>query len=211
VEIDTNLIKVLNERFSDRSKYSFIHQDFLEFDLMNSIEKPSDHSKIILGNIPYNITSPILFKLFDHADFLDQAVLMVQKEVGSRITAKEGRKVYGLLSIFSQLFAEVDYLFSVQAKLFFPKPKVDSAVIKFNFHKKVKEEFEDFELFRQMVRTCFQHRRKMLRNSLRHLYSDEVLSKLSGSLSLRPEQLSIPDWKELFRSIYNLSNKVDFK
>lgn len=207
VEIDPLLIEFLQSRFSGNEKFSVIQQDFLEFDLKEIFKKFPGHSKIILGNIPYNITSPILFKLFDQADILDQAVLMVQKEVGNRIRAKEGNKDYGLLAIFSQLFADVDYLFNVPAKLFYPKPKVDSAIIRFRFHKKVKEGFEDFELFRKIVRTCFQHRRKMLRNSLSQLFSEDVLSKLNLSLSQRPEQLSIQEWRDLFRLIYQISEK----
>jgi len=209
IEIDPALIEILNERFSKQSDFSLIRQDFLEFDLAGTLRQYPHHSKIILGNIPYNITSPILFKLFGLGDSLDQAVLMVQKEVGNRIRAKEGGKDYGLLSIFSQLFAEVNYLFNVPARLFSPQPKVDSALIKFNFHKKVKEQFADFELFRKILRNCFQQRRKMLRNSLRHLFSEEVLSKLTVSLTQRPEQLSIPEWKELFREIYQIAEKGD--
>jgi len=204
VEIDRSLIEVLQNRFSGLSNFSLVLQDFLEFDLTKTLKKFPDRSRTILGNIPYNITSPILFKLFDHSDLLDQAVLMVQKEVGNRIRAKEGGKDYGLLSIFSQLFAEVSYLFNVPAKLFFPKPKVDSAIIKFRFRKKVKDGFADFELFRKTVRTCFQHRRKMLRNSLSQLFSGDVLSKLDFSLSQRPEQLSIDQWIKLFQQIHQI-------
>lgn len=202
VEIDKSLIDGLHARFSEHANFSLVLEDFLEFDLAKAFKKFPRHSRVILGNIPYNITSPILFTLFDHSDSLDQAVLMVQKEVGNRIRAKEGGKDYGLLSIFSQLFAEVNYLFSVPARLFFPKPKVDSAIIKFRFRKKVKDEFADFELFRKIVRTCFQHRRKMLRNSLGQLFSADVLSRLDFSLSQRPEQLSIIQWKEIFRQIH---------
>lgn len=202
VEIDQSLIEVLEKRFSTHANVSILRQDFLEFNLVKTLKKFPKHSKIILGNIPYNITSPILFKLFDQADYLDQAVLMVQKEVGIRIRAKEGGKDYGLLSIFSQLFAEVTYLYNVPAKLFFPRPKVDSAIIKFNFHKGVKDGFADFELFRKIVRTCFQHRRKMLRNSLSHLFNEDILVKLNVPLTLRPEQLSIMQWKDLFQQIY---------
>ncbi len=202
VEIDLSLIEMLRKRFSKHSNFSLIRQDFLEFDLAKTLKKFPDHSKIILGNIPYNITSPILFKLFDQSDYLDQAILMVQKEVGNRIRAKEGNKDYGLLSIFSQLFADIDYLFKVPAKLFSPKPEVDSAVIRFGFKRKVKEQFPDFELFRKTLRTCFQHRRKMLRNSLSLLFSEDDLVKLSIYLTQRPEQLSIQQWKELFHQIY---------
>jgi 16S rRNA (adenine1518-N6/adenine1519-N6)-dimethyltransferase len=209
IEIDSSLIELLQDHYSEHTNFSIIQRDFLEFDLEKTLKNFPDHSKIILGNIPYNITSPILFKLYDCADFLDQAVLMVQREVGNRIRAKEGGKDYGLLSIFSQLFADVDYMFNVPAKLFYPKPKVDSAVIKFQFHKNVKDEFADFELFKKIVRICFQHRRKMLRNSLSQLFSEDVLTKLSFSLSQRPEQLSIDQWRELFQQIYQICNEVN--
>lgn len=211
VEIDPSLSAILRSQFSENRNFFLVQQDFLQFDLAEALKEFPDHSKIILGNIPYNITSPILFKLFDQADSLDQAVLMVQKEVGNRIRAKEGSKDYGLLSIFSQLFAEVSFLFNVPAKLFFPKPKVDSAILKFRFRKKVKDGFADFELFRRMVRTCFQHRRKMLRNSLSQLFSEDVLSKLSVPLSQRPEQLSINQWKDVFHQIHQIIEKKEMQ
>jgi 16S rRNA (adenine1518-N6/adenine1519-N6)-dimethyltransferase len=209
IEIDRSLFELLQNRFSGLNNFSLVSQDFLEFDLAEVFGEFPDHSKVILGNIPYNITSPILFKLFDQADSLNQAVLMVQKEVGNRIRAMPGGKDYGLLSIFSQIFADVNSLFSVPAKLFFPQPKVDSAVIKFQFRRGAKDEFADFELFRKMVRTCFQHRRKMLRNSLSQLFSVDVLTKLGTSLSQRPEQLSINQWKEIFQQIHQTIEKKD--
>lgn len=209
VEIDQSLNETLQTRFSGHSNFSLVSQDFLEFDLALALSEYPDHSKVILGNIPYNITSPILFNLFDYADSLDQAVLMVQKEVGNRIRAKPGGKDYGLLSIFSQIFADVSYLFSVPAKLFFPKPKVDSAIIKFQFREEAKDGFEDFELFRRIVRTCFQHRRKMLRKSLSQLFSLDVLTKLGTSLSQRPEQLSINQWKEICQQIHQTIEKQE--
>lgn len=207
VEIDRALVEMLKQRFSSYPNFAVTQQDFLQFDFAESLKEFPNHSRIILGNIPYNITSPILFQLFDEADHLDQAVLMVQWEVGNRIRAREGNKDYGLLSIFSQIFAEVAYLFKVPAKLFFPIPKVDSAVIRFHFRKGAKQQFADFELFRKMLRTCFQQRRKMLRNSLSNLFDEDVLVKLNVSLTRRPEQLSIRDWMELYNQIYQTLQK----
>lgn len=204
VEIDPHLAKELRERFSDNPRFSLLEDDFLETDLSGIIQQYPGKTPLVVGNIPYNITSPILFKLFDHADELQAAVLMMQKEVGERLRAHPGSKEYGLLAINGQLFAEVKYLFTVPAKLFFPQPQVDSALLKFTFKRGVREQFADFQLFRKILRHCFQHRRKMLRKSLSMLFSSLQLSKLSVNLTRRPESLSIPEWTELAESIHHL-------
>lgn len=202
VEIDSQLAEGLRERFSDNPRFSLLEADFLETDLSAIIQQHPGKNPLVAGNIPYNITSPILFMLFDHADELQSAVLMMQKEVGERLRARPGSKEYGLLAINGQLFADVKYLFTVPAKLFFPQPRVDSAVLKFTFKKGVRDQFADFQLFRKILRHCFQHRRKMLRKSLSMLFSSMLLSKLSVNLTRRPESLSIPEWRELAESIH---------
>jgi 16S rRNA (adenine1518-N6/adenine1519-N6)-dimethyltransferase len=204
VEIDPYLVNELRERFSEYPKFSLLEEDFLETDLSDIIQRYPGKNPLVVGNIPYNITSPILFKLFDHADVLHSAVLTMQKEVGERLRAHPGSKEYGLLAINGQLFADVKYLFTVPAKLFFPQPQVDSAVLKFTFKKGVYKQFVDFQLFRKILRHCFQHRRKMLRKSLSMLFSSLLLSTLSVNLTRRPESLSIPEWTELAESIHRL-------
>ncbi len=202
IEIDPGLAEILQKRFSTASNFMLLKKDFLDVDISKITNQFSGKNVVVIGNIPYNITSPILFKLFDNADILTQSILMMQKEVGQRLSASPSTKAYGLLAINSQLFAEVRPLFTVPAKLFFPKPKVDSVVVKLDFKKNVREAFADFELFRKVLRHCFQHRRKMLRKTLSMLFSPTLLTKLGADLTRRPEQLSISEWRELTNSIY---------
>lgn len=202
IEIDGDLAGHLKDRFSRYDNFTLIESDFLQVDLAEIISNYAQPNTAVIGNIPYNITSPILFKLFDNADILDQAVLMMQKEVGQRLVARMGSKDYGLLAINGQLFTDVKSLFHVRARLFFPQPQVDSSVLRFNFKKGIRESFSDFELFRKILRHCFQHRRKMLRKTLSMLFSSTLLSKLGADLTRRPEQLSIDDWRELTDLIY---------
>jgi len=197
VEIDRDLCELLNRKFGESQKFHLLEQDFLTVDLKElATEWPGFHLAIV-GNIPYHLTSPILFKLFDETDVVSQAVLMVQKEVADRMVAPAGGKTYGLLSIYSQLFADVQYLFTVPAKLFSPRPKVDSAVIKLNFRKNVLAQFSDFTFFRRVVNHCFRHRRKMLRKSLSMLFDSELIRKFPLDLTRRPEQLTLDEWKQL--------------
>jgi 16S rRNA (adenine1518-N6/adenine1519-N6)-dimethyltransferase len=204
VEIDPQLAEELRSRFATNPDFALIQQDFLEADLSGISKRYPRKNPLVIGNIPYNITSPIVFKLFDDADILHSAILMVQKEVAERLKASPGTKEYGLLAINARLFADVKYLFTVPAKLFFPKPKVDSALIKFIFKKEVQRQFADFQLFRTISRHCFQHRRKMLRKSLSVLFSSRILSKLSFNLTRRPESLSVQEWVTLTESICRL-------
>ncbi|RMF58950.1 MAG: ribosomal RNA small subunit methyltransferase A [Calditrichaeota bacterium] len=202
VEIDSSLAKELEETYGHQSEVRFISKDFLQISIAEYFLNYPDSRHIIVGNIPYNITSPILFKIYEDSDIIDEAILMMQKEVAERMVAPPSTKAYGLLAIFSQLFAEVKLLFTVPPHLFYPPPKVDSAVVKLRLRQQVKEQFADFTFFQKVLRHCFQHRRKMLRKSLSMLFSAELLSKLSADLTQRPEQLSIDDWKQLIDHIY---------
>ncbi len=202
IEVDPQLSRRLLEKFSETVNFSLVQQDFLKTELPPLLQKHPGANPVIVGNIPYNITTPILFKLFEHADELDSAILMMQKEVGERLIAAPSTKQYGLLAINSQLFAEVDKVTAVPAHLFSPKPKVDSVVMRLRFKKGVTAAFTDFNLFRKVLRHCFQHRRKMLRKSLSMLFSSADLSKLNIDLTQRPEQLSIQSWKELTEVIH---------
>lgn len=202
IEIDPALAAGLRERFADAANFSLIEEDFLKVSLAEIVQQYPEHQVMVVGNIPYNITSPILFRLFDNADILHSAVIMMQKEVAVRLKADHGNKSYGLLAINTQLFAAVKYCFTVPAKLFFPPPKVHSAIVQLTFQKDVLGRFQDFALFRKLIRHCFQHRRKMLRKSLSMLFSTTLLRKLDADLTQRPEQLPIPEWIDLADAIY---------
>ncbi|MEI7695062.1 MAG: 16S rRNA (adenine(1518)-N(6)/adenine(1519)-N(6))-dimethyltransferase RsmA [Chlorobium sp.] len=180
-----------------RSEYPqliVIEGDFLQTDLeMLAKERPLR----VLGNIPYSITSPILFRLLEHRRSLLSATLMMQHEVAMRIVAKPGTKEYGILAVQMQSFCEVNYLFKVGRKVFRPQPGVDSAVIQ--MRPKKEEPMEDTEGFRKFVRAAFHQRRKTLLNNLKELYNVESVG--SDTLQLRAETLSIPELFQLFAQL----------
>ena len=200
IEVDPQLADLLTVRFAGEPQFNLLQEDVLNVDLTRAANPQK--STVLAGNIPYNITTPILFHLFDAADHIFHAVLMMQKEVGDRLVAQPNSKAYGLLAINSQLFADVERLFTVPASVFSPRPKVDSVVIRLRFKKGVRDQFSDFDLFRKVIRNCFQQRRKMLRKSLSILFPSTLLHKLDANLTLRPEQLTIPQWIDLTEAIY---------
>lgn len=198
VEIDTHLVNELTQRFKNNIR--IIHRDFLKFDF-NLIKDIKNHKIKVIGNLPYHITSPILFKLIDNYDKLKTAVLMIQKEVARRISSAHGNKDYGILSVISQAYSKVEYLFEVKRGNFIPKPDVDSAVISFDFFEKP-EDIDNEDLFRTLVRQTFNYRRKILRNSLCRIFDKSIVySTSSDYLNLRPEQLTVEDFKILSNSL----------
>lgn len=198
IEIDINLANELKNQFKDG--ITIFQQDFLDFDFTSILELNAKKIKII-GNLPYHITSPILFKLIDNYEKIDIAVLMIQKEVARRISASHGNKEYGILSVVSQTYSNVEYLFEVKRGNFFPAPDVDSAVIRLHFYKELTG-IENESLFRKLVRETFNYRRKMLRNSLCRIFDKSIVYSVSSDyLDLRPEQLAVDDFKILSNSL----------
>ena len=193
IEIDINLARKLKEKYS--KELTLIEKDFLDLNLSELL--PDGKKVKVIGNIPYNITSPILFRLIDYYSNINCAVLMMQKEVAKRITAQSGNKDYGILSVILQTYAQIEYLFDVGHKNFNPVPKVDSAVIKINYFSNIKD-IDNLKLFRKIVRGVFNYRRKMIRNSLIRIFDQSIVTCLNKfDLTKRPEQFSIDDFKEL--------------
>jgi 16S rRNA (adenine1518-N6/adenine1519-N6)-dimethyltransferase len=205
-EIDERVINELREKFPASE---IIYQDFLESDLRKISQQYSSSLRVV-GNIPYNITSQILFKLFDSANgntFIRDATLMLQLDVAKRLVSKPKTKEYGILSVFTQHYADVELLFSVSPNCFFPKPKVTSAIVQLRF-KKSKSNVLDENIFRTTVRTAFGKRRKILRNALKYFPTDETLISdyllhTTFKLDVRPEELTINDFIALSNDITN--------
>jgi 16S rRNA (adenine1518-N6/adenine1519-N6)-dimethyltransferase len=193
VEIDFRVIDELSRRFPN---VSIVQGDFLELDLEDFFNKKAKKIRIA-GNIPYNITSPIIFKLIYANQFVKDAVLMVQLDVAKRIAGKKGTKDYGILAVLMQYFTDVKLCFKVSPNVFHPKPKVESAVIHMHF----KENCligEEKALFIKIVKAAFGKRRKILRNSLSNsIFADVNFSDAGVDLSLRAEQLDIEDFIKL--------------
>jgi 16S rRNA (adenine1518-N6/adenine1519-N6)-dimethyltransferase len=157
------------------------------------IEQPFADKFTVIGNFPYNISSQILFKLLDWKEDLQTVVGMFQKEVALRVAAKEGSKVYGVLSVLIQAFFSVEYLFEVQEGSFNPPPKVKSAVIRLT--PCPPPAFRDERTFFLLVKTAFNQRRKMLRNAVRSLFTADTLT--DPIFDRRAEQLTITEFAGL--------------
>ena len=207
VELDKSICIKLKEKFKGELK--IVHQDFLKFDLSAISDKAIDGRKIkIIGNIPYNITSEILFKLFDNVSKIDSAVLMMQKEVAQRLQAKPNSKEYGILAVQTQSNTNPKILFNVSPSSFFPKPKVESSVVKLDFDN-MKYPIKDRELFRNFVRSSFGQRRKTLNNSLKIFFEKNNLTgvKPEFDYSRRAENVSIEEYVKLSNEISDILNK----
>ena len=146
----------------------------------------------IIGNFPYNISSQILFKILDEKDKVPEVVGMFQKEVAERIASAAGNKSYGILSVLLQAFYDIEYLFTVNENAFNPPPKVKSAVIRLK-RNQVQHLYCDEKIFKQIVKTAFNQRRKMLRNSLKNICFEEDFTK-KRIFDQRPETLSVADF-----------------
>lgn len=191
VEIDKRVIEDLREKFSN---VEFINKDFLKITLT---ELSEDKKIRVIGNIPYNITSPILFKLIDEIDKVRDALFMVQYEVAKRIISKPRTKEYGILSVILNYFFEVGLCFKVPRTVFYPRPKVDSAVIKLKA-KEIDSNFDKY-LFINVIKGAFGHRRKNLKNS----YSNSIfkvyeLSSFPVDLTKRAEELDLNDYLKIY-------------
>ena len=191
VEKDRKLAEFIR---SEYPQLRVIEGDFLETDLAAlAQEKPLR----VLGNIPYSITTPILFKLLEHRNRIISATLMMQHEVAMRIVAKPGTKDYGILAVQLQAFCDVTCLFKVGRKVFRPQPGVDSAVIRMT--PKKNDTLHDPDGFRQFVRIAFHQRRKTLLNNLKESFNLESVE--SHTLKLRAEALSIEEFFQLFKDL----------
>ena len=192
VELDFESVAYLKENFVQLGD-NIIEQDFLKMDLNSLFDgKPF----VLTGNYPYNISSQIFFKMLEYKDLIPCCTGMIQKEVAERIAAKPGNKTYGILSVLIQAWYRVEYLFTVHEHVFNPPPKVKSAVIRMT-----RNETQDLgcneKLFKQIVKTTFNQRRKTLRNSISPILDKNSPLSAVPLFSKRPEQLSVEDFIEL--------------
>jgi len=194
VEIDPDLIERLKVH-EKLSGLTIINQDILKVDL----ESLSIDSPVVVGNIPYNITSPIIFWLIDHFNHWNRAYLMVQKEVAQRLTASIGTKDYSRVTVMTSLFFDIEICFSISPNVFLPKPKVQSAFISITKRSDFDQKNVNVKKFSQVVRMAFNQRRKMLRNSLSTLTINS--DKCNIDFTRRPEQLTVDEFIDISNNI----------
>ena len=205
IEIDRESVAYLKEWYPE---LDLIEGDFLKLDLDKLIPEGEFN---VIGNYPYNISSQIFFKVLAYKDRIPVCSGMIQKEVAERLASAPGKKAYGILSVLLQAYYDIEYLFTVHEHVFNPPPKVKSAVIRMTRNRR-RQLGCDEDLFKTVVKTAFNQRRKQMRNSLRNLVeslelrverSSEEESRLEYFLTRRPEQLSVDEFIELTNLIAN--------
>lgn len=200
IEIDRESVAYLKEWYPE---LDLVEGDFLKLDLNKLIPEGEFN---VIGNYPYNISSQIFFKVLEYKDRIPVCSGMIQKEVAERIASKPGKKAYGILSVLLQAYYDIEYLFTVDEHVFNPPPKVKSAVIRMTRNKRRRLDCDE-DLFKTVVKTAFNQRRKQMRNSLKNL--TPTLSSREGEkeerfeyfLTRRPEQLSVDEFVELTQLI----------
>jgi len=195
VELDLDLIPLLKAKFGLEPNFTLHQGDALKFDFTALSSAP--HSLRIVGNLPYNISTPLIFHLLEHAGLIRDMHFMLQKEVVERLAAEPGGGDWGRLSIMVQYHCRVEHLFNVGSGAFNPAPKVDSAIVRLVPHEVLPHPAKDHRQLERVVREAFNQRRKTLRNTLKALLSAEAIEAAEVDGSLRPEQLSLADFVRL--------------
>ena len=192
VELDRDLIPVLRTKFFNYPDFRIHQADALKFDFGQLVENGKRIR--IIGNLPYNISTPLIFHLLGHSGVVEDMHFMLQKEVVQRLAAVPGDNNYGRLGIMAQYFCKVQPLFEVGPDAFRPAPKVDSAIVRMVPHKILPHPVKDHKLLQAVVRTAFSARRKTLRKGLAGMVSVEQLHSVGINDGLRPENLSLADY-----------------
>ena len=185
IEIDPKLIAILKKKMEDLPNVEVVRSDILRLNFNQFLEKEGQPIKVV-ANLPYQISTPLLFRFIESKEVFATFTLTLQKEVAERMVAPPGGKDYGPLSIFTQLFLDISVRFFIKPSAFFPPPKIESAVVHMGWKEKPIIETEDDAWFKRVVRACFGYRRKMLINALKH---SEI--NLPESVELRMERIGI--------------------
>lgn len=192
VELDKDLIPDLKERVKRAGELQIYESDVLDFDFA-SIKKDGRLLRVF-GNLPYNISTPLIFHLLTYVPIIKDMLFMLQKEVAERLAAKPRTEHYGRLSVMVQYHCDVELLFDVPPQAFFPPPKVESSIVRLVPLANHRPLAKDEEKFAAIVKQAFGQRRKTLRNSLKNLVASEVWERANLSASARPEELSVQDF-----------------
>lgn len=202
VEIDYESIAYLKEHFP-QLKGRIVQHDFLKLDL----SKIYNGNFCIIGNYPYNISSQIFFKVLDYKENIPCVSGMIQKEVAERMIASPGNKTYGILSVLLQVWYDIEYLFTVNEQAFIPPPKVKSAVVRLTRNNRKQLNCNE-KLFKKVVKDSFNQRRKMIRNSIKSLLTEDSSLPDDPIMTKRPEQLSIEQFEQLTNLLEPLVSKA---
>ena len=213
IELDSRMVSILNDRFKNNTNFELIHEDVLKVDLynlINSRKKDNNFKVKVVANLPYYISTPIIMKLLEQNKCIDEIIVMVQKEVGQRLTASTGTRMAGAITYAVDFFAEASEVICVPKESFVPSPKVESEVIKLKLRKDKKIEVEDEKLLFDIIQKSFSQRRKTLANSLVNYNIidnksdvEEMFKNLEIPNNVRGESLTL----EQFGKIANYINE----
>ncbi|RKU27862.1 ribosomal RNA small subunit methyltransferase A [Candidatus Poribacteria bacterium] len=199
VEVDSTLYGELDSQFGNNTSVDIIHGDFLALDISTLI--PNNTKPKVIANLPYAITTPILWKLLEHTDQLSNCVLMMQREVAERIVASPGGKDYGALTIGISYYADTTMIGTLLPNNFYPEPKVESALLGLSMLDAPRVTVENESFFFRLVRESFRGRRKMLKNTLKRFATTDKLNEILLNLDIapqrRPETLDIGEFAAL--------------
>lgn len=208
VELDQRMVSILKDRFKEKDNFTIIHEDILKVDLAKIInERKSSNSRVkVVANLPYYISTPIIMKLLENNEIIDEIIVMVQKEVGDRLTAKTGERLAGAITYAVSYYSNASKVIDVPKESFIPSPKVESVVIKLELKKNVQE--ENKELLFKIIKSAFAQRRKTLENALingKIVTSkeriQEIFDKLGIEKNVRGENLSLEQYESLCKII----------
>jgi len=198
VELDRDLIPHLQKTLADKGELVIHQADALKFDFASL--SSGKHQLRVVGNLPYNISTPLLFHLLESSQHIKDMHFMLQKEVVERITAKPGTKNYGRLTVMMNFYCQSEMLFLVKPESFRPSPKVESAIIRLIPHAKPPVEVDPAKLS-TLVSRAFAQRRKTLRNNLKGILDGEAIQALGIDPGIRPEQLTLAEFSLLAKKV----------
>ena len=207
VELDRDLVMLLKQKYGQYNKLQIHSADALTFDF--SVLVKADEKLHIIGNLPYNISTPLMFHLLKYATCIQDMHFMLQKEVVDRICAAPGSKKYGRLSVMMQYYCATELLFDVPPESFDPAPKVMSAIVRLVPHQQPPFVVNDIGMLNRVVIQAFSQRRKTLRNSLKKLIDEDAIIALNIDPTLRAEALSLNDFARLSKLLKNCSEPCD--
>ena len=207
VELDRDLIPILRTKFFNYPEFRIHEGDALKFDF-NTILQPGQRLRIV-GNLPYNISTPLIFHFLAHHKIVQDMHFMLQKEVVERLAAGPGTSDYGRLGIMAQYYCKVEPLFIVGPGSFNPPPKVDSAIVRLRPYEELPYPAKDVKVLQRVVREAFSMRRKTLRNTLKNLISADQLEAIGIDTTLRPERLTLQEYVRIADAVCDLGLLTD--
>jgi 16S rRNA (adenine1518-N6/adenine1519-N6)-dimethyltransferase len=201
IELDRDLASDLKKKLSSFDNFTLYQADILKFDF--NILKKNQTKYRVIGNLPYNISTPLLFKLFENLDLIGNMHFMLQQEVAQRLSAKPGSKIYGRLSVMAQYYCNIKICLTIPPQAFKPPPKVQSCFVCLKPHTQIPFPAHNYQNFKNLTTQAFNQRRKTIANGLKNFITAKEIQELGIDPKSRPEQLSLEDFVKLSNYISN--------